>query len=279
MKRLAVIGYPIHHSISPAMHQAALDLYGIPVVYERREVVPDKLPAFIDSLRDGEWMGINVTVPHKEAVIPLLDGLSPDAEAIGAVNTVVASDGRLVGYNTDADGFLRALRERGEFDPAGRDVALLGAGGAARAVLWALCRAGARKVTIFNRHVERAERLRMAAAVWGISTQLDVARIDQFSVSAKLSRGGLLVNATSVGLAPTETPVAAESIPEGILVVDLIYNPRPTRLLREAGERGARTLDGLPMLVHQGAAAFERWMGRAAPVDVMFAAAERALQH
>ena len=138
MKRLAVIGYPIKHSISPAMHQAALDALGVEARYDRVEVTPDDLPAFVAELRDGEWGGINVTVPHKEAVLPLLDEVTPEAAAIGAVNTIVLSEDRLIGHNTDAAGFLRALRDDGGFDPAGRVVALLGAGGAARAVLWSL---------------------------------------------------------------------------------------------------------------------------------------------
>ncbi|MHB1159550.1 MAG: shikimate dehydrogenase [Chloroflexota bacterium] len=274
---MAVIGYPISHSISPALHTAALESCGIDATYVRREVASGDLPAFVAGLRSGSWMGINVTVPHKESVIPLLDELSPEARAIGAVNTVVVSERRLVGYNTDAAGFLLALREEGGYDPAGRDVVLLGAGGAARAVLWALGLAGARRVGLYNRHLERAERLAEAARAWGHGSEVAVEAWDTERIGGRLAGGGLLVNATSVGLDPGATPLPAEAIPGGVVVADLIYNPRPTRLLREAALRGARTLDGLPMLVYQGAAAFEQWTGKKAPVRAMFAAAERAL--
>ncbi|MCL4531650.1 MAG: shikimate dehydrogenase [Actinobacteria bacterium] len=277
MKQLAVIGYPISHSLSPALHGAALAACGVDAGYDRREVAPADLPAFVSDLRSGDWLGINVTVPHKEAVIPLLDGLSPEAEAIGAVNTVVVSQERLVGYNTDGIGFLQALRERGRFDPRGRQVVVLGAGGAARAVVWALCRAGAARVSLHNRHRERAQRLAASARAWQWDTEVAVEPWDPAAVAMGLAGAGLLVNATSVGLAVHETPLPAELIPEGILAVDLIYNPRPTRLLREAALRGARTLDGLPMLVYQGAAAFELWTGHKAPVEAMQDAAERAL--
>lgn len=277
MKRMAVIGYPISHSISPALHTAALESHGIDATYTRREVAPGDLPACVAELRDGIWMGINVTVPHKESVIPLLDELSPEARAIGAVNTVVVREDRLVGYNTDAAGFLLALREEGGYDPAGRDVVLLGAGGAARAVLWALGRAGARRVILYNRHTERSERLAEASRAWGHESEVAAEAWDADRIGERLAGGGLMVNATSVGLEPGASPLPAEAIPGGVLVADLIYNPRPTRLLREAALRGARTLDGLPMLVYQGAAAFELWTGKKAPVRAMFAAAERAI--
>ncbi len=279
MKQLAVIGYPIKHSVSPAMHQAALDSEGIEATYVRVEVAPDDLPAFVDELRTGEWAGINVTVPHKEAIVPLLDELAPEAAAIGAVNTVVISEGKLVGHNTDSAGFLRAIRNDGGFDPEGRVVALLGAGGAARGVLWALAQGRTRKVILFNRTRERAERLAEAAGHFGDWTQIVVDEWwqDPAEWEEALSACELVVNATSVGLVPKETPVPAASIPADAGVVDLIYNPRPTRLLREAAARDMMTLDGLPMLVYQGAAAFELWTGMNAPTGVMRRAAEAAL--
>jgi shikimate dehydrogenase len=277
MKRLAVIGFPIEHSISPAIHQPALDALGIAARYERRRVAPEELPTFVEGLRGGGWMGVNVTVPHKEAVIPFLDGLDPEAEAIGAVNTVVVMDGGLVGYNTDARGFIQALQIEGRFHPPGATVALLGAGGAARAVLRALTMAGVAEVRLFNRHLDRAKRLVDASDGWGGETLVAAHPWEHGEMERGIAGCDLLVNATSVGLAGSESPISGDLIPADALVVDLIYNPRPTRLLQEARERGARTLDGLPMLVYQAAAAFQLWTGRAAPVETMMRAAEAAL--
>ncbi len=280
MKRLAVIGYPIKHSISPAMHQAALDALGVEARYDRVEVAPDDLPAFVEEVRRGEWGGINVTVPHKEAVLPLLDDVAPEATAIGAVNTVVIQGDRLIGYNTDAAGFLRALRDDGGFDPEGKVVALLGAGGAARALLWSLVRSRTRVVRLFNRSLERARRLAEAAQGWGKWTEVAVESWGQDTEDWQelLADCDLVINATSVGLLPEESPLPAKAIPAEALVMDLIYNPRPTRLLGDAAGMDLRTLDGLPMLVYQGATAFELWTGLKAPVGVMLTAAEAALR-
>jgi shikimate dehydrogenase len=278
VRRLAVVGYPIEHSISPAMQQAALDSRGIQAVYERREVTPPDLPAFVSALRAGEWMGVNVTIPHKESVIPLLDDLSPEALAIGAVNTVVVEGGKLSGHNTDSAGFLESLRGEGGYDPRGQRIALLGAGGAARAVLWALSSSRATRVRLFNRDRARAEALALAARSWAGESELLVEPWTAESLARSLPECSLVVNATPVGMGLEETPLPGELIPSGALVMDLIYNPRPTRLLEEAASRGARTLDGLPMLVYQGAAAFRLWTGQDAPLGAMFLAAEESLR-
>lgn len=277
MKRLAVIGWPVKHSISPTIQRAALQKLGIDASYDREEVSPEDLPSFVAALRSGAWLGINVTIPHKETIIPLLDRLSPGAAAIGAVNTVVVDEGRLSGHNTDAAGFIESLRGQGSHSPAGERVALLGAGGAARAVLWSLVEGGAGRVTLFNRHRERAESLAAAARSWRGETELFVEPWTEDALARTVPECSLVVNATSVGLSAGDTPIAGGLVERHALVVDLIYNPRPTRLLREARARGARTLDGLPMLVYQGAAAFELWTGKAAPVQEMLAAAETAL--
>jgi shikimate dehydrogenase len=277
VRRLAVIGYPIKHSISPAMQQAALDARGIDAAYERRQVLPDELAGFVPALRGGEWLGINVTIPHKEAIMPLLDALSPEAAAIGAVNTVVVKGERLTGHNTDATGFLESLAREGGYDPRGQHVAVLGAGGAARAVVWALLTAGAGSVRLFNRSAERAEALALAARSWGGSDEVVAEPWAPEALARSLPECSLVVNSTSVGMGREETPLLAGLIPAGALVADLIYNPRPTRLLREAAARGARTLDGLPMLVYQGAAAFRLWTGQDAPIEVMLSAAEGSL--
>ena len=207
-------------------------------------------------------LGANVTVPHKEAVFPLLDSVSEEARLIGAVNTIHNRDGALEGHNTDARGFLSALREQAGFEPRGRTALILGAGGSAKAVAVALAGEGVASVAIANRTVERAEAL--AELVRTLDVPVQAVALS----SAALREAGkcdLIVNCTSLGMTggpgPAETPLAAELIPPDALVCDLVYNPRETRLLREAAAAGAKTLGGLPMLVYQGAAAFELWTG------------------
>ena len=270
--RVGVVGYPIQHSISPAIHQAAFDALGIPARYERWAVAPADLPAWVASLRNAQTLGANVTVPHKEAVMPLLDTFSSTARAIGAVNTIVQRDGQLHGDNTDAAGFLRGLADIGGV-PAGAPAVLLGAGGAARAVAYALLQAGIGPLSIFNRHPERARAL---AADLGRGASVEAFALDAPERRERLARCALLVNTTAVGL-HGERLLPPEEVPTHALVVDIIYNPPETPLLADAARRGARTLNGLPMLVYQAALAFERWTGRQPPLDRMFAAARAAL--
>lgn len=259
------------------MQQAALDACAIKAVYCLWETGRDNLAETVSRLRQPSYLGANVTVPYKEAVLPLLDDLSSEARSIAAVNTIVNRGGRLSGHNTDAPGFLMALREEAGFDPKGKKVVLLGAGGVARAVSFALIRGGASEITIVNRTVARAEEL--AAALGrevGGSTKIATISPHYLPNSSVLATCDLLVNGTSVGLETEQTPLPADLIPRQALIHDLIY--RPTRLLREAIELGARTLDGLPMLVYQGALAFELWTGRQAPVQIMREAAVNALE-
>lgn len=274
--KLGLIGYPLGHSVSPSMQQAALDLCGFRATYRLWETPRDDLPEMVSRLRRPDYLGANVTVPHKEAVLPLVDRLSSEAQSIGAVNTIVNTKGCLEGHNTDAPGFLSALREEAQFDPKDKRVVLLGAGGAARAVSFALAGYGVAEIAILNRTVSRAEELaeelRRKASP---DVRILAASIDSLSTFSQLQTCDLLVNATSIGLVEGETPLPASLIPRGALIYDLIY--RPTRLLSEARERGARTLDGLSMLVYQGALAFQLWTGRPAPVEVMREAAARAL--
>lgn len=277
-RRAVLLAWPAGHSLSPAMHDAAFRELGIAARYEAREVPPEGLAAAVAELRAPEVLGANVTVPHKEAVLALLDGLEPEAAAIGAVNTIVRADGGLRGANTDGAGFLRALREDAGFDPAGAVVLLLGAGGAARAVAHALLGAGAARVGLHNRTPERAAALAAAFAERG-----ELRVLGPEELAEGLERADLLVNTTSVGMArggrdPDVSPLPAGLLPRRALVVDLVYRPARTRLLRETEAAGLPTQNGLPMLVYQGAEAFERWTGRAAPVAVMRAAAEAALR-
>ena len=277
--KLGIIGFPIGHSISPVFQQAALDHLAMDASYQAWEVNPNGVAAFLQELRKPEVLGINVTVPHKEAVIPHLDEVDDWAAAAGAVNTIVNREGKLSGHNTDGSGFLRALREAGGFDPEGRNVLVLGAGGAARGVVLALVRAGAGQLTIANRTLERAQRLCQMARDNGLNAQAIALRSDALVTASATAE--LIVNCTSMGMShgpdETGTPLYAEQIPSTALVNDLVYNPLETPLLREAARAGACTLGGIHMLVYQGADSFEMWTGREAPVAVMLEAATRAM--
>ena len=288
-KRMGIIGYPIRHSISPVFQQAALDHYALDATFRAWEVEPKALPQFVEELRSPETWGINVTVPHKEAVIPLLDHVDDWAHSAGAVNTIVNEGTKLSGHNTDGSGFLRALEEHGRFSPEGRRVLIIGAGGSAKAVALALARQGVAAITIANRTLQRAQRLaellEQQSPPGGVSDMPAVEVIALDRSGEALARGvaeaDLLVNCTTLGMKhgpdADASPVPASYIPPQAVVYDLVYNPPETPLLREAARAGAATLGGLPMLVYQGAAAFELWTGRQAPVELMLKAAKGAL--
>ena len=257
------------------MHNAAFGHLGLEVIYEAHDVPPAALREAVSGLRDERVLGANITVPHKQAIIPLLDALSDAAAAIGAVNTVVNDSGRLVGHNTDAAGFLRALLEA-DFEPREERVVVLGAGGAARAVVYALLTAGA-VVGVYNRTPERAESLVSAFANLGA---VDVVTPEDLDARVRGADG--LVNTTSVGMArgghdPDTSPLPGTLTPYRGFVCDIVYRPPKTRLLKNAEAAGLRTQNGLPMLIHQGAEAFRLWTGRDAPVEVMRRAALDAL--
>lgn len=240
------------HSLSPRMHGAALRALGIEGSYLPLETPPERLPERMREVR-ARFRGVNVTVPLKEQVLEHLDILTPAAQRIGAVNTVVNEGGRLLGENTDAAGFLKSLEEAGV---AGKRAFVLGAGGAARAVVYALKTAGY-EVDLYNRTRARAEAL---ARAFG-------ARVADLAAAREAD---LVVNATSVGLDdPGATPLPAEFFPERGYAVDLVYRPRETRFLKEARARGLVPVDGVGMLLWQGALAFELWTGEKAPIEVM----------
>ncbi len=277
---LGIIGYPIGHSMSPVFQQAALDACGVDARYLAYEVAPDDVGEFVSGLRQPGIMGINVTVPHKEAVMPFLDEIDDWATEAGAVNTIVNRQGRLTGHNTDGYGFLRALREGAGFEPAGRCTLILGAGGAARGVVLALAREGVGDLIIANRTPERAENLAELARNRGITSRSIPLSESDLAEAADSSE--LIVNCTTIGMThgPDVEPIPLPwpAIRPGVLVYDLVYNPLETRLLREAARVGLATLGGIEMLVYQGAASFEMWLERPAPVPVMMEAAIQAMQ-
>lgn len=273
-RRAGIIGHPVAHSLSPVFQSAAFAHCGLDVVYERWDTPAAKLAERIASLRDGEVLGANVTIPHKEAVIPLLDEMGGQSARMGAVNTIVNRDGRLFGFNTDGPGFVAALKAEAVFDPAGKRMLLLGAGGAARGIAFALAEANAAAVAIANRTRERAARL--ADEVGGPGGIVRAVPLD-----VALGEYDCVVNCTSVGMhggpEPAGLPVGLDDARPGSLVVDIVYAPELTPFLAEATRRGLRTLGGLPMLIYQGALAFELWTGVRAPIDVMFTAARNEL--
>jgi shikimate dehydrogenase len=270
--RALLFAHPAGHSLSPDMHDAAFAAIGLRGRYLAVDVPPAELGTAVARLRaDPSLLGANVTVPHKQAVIAHLDRLAPLAERLGAVNTIRRDGDALVGDNTDAPGFARAITALGR--PLRGEVAVvLGAGGAAAAVVAALVDAGAR-VLVHNRSPERARAL---AARWSSS---GVRALTDGELEAASRDAAWLVNTTTVGMqgGPPGSPIAAEALPRAGAVVDLVYRPRRTPLLDAARARGLPTEDGVAMLVHQGALAFEMWTGRSAPVDVMRAAVEARL--
>ena len=263
-----VIGDPIEHTMSPAMHNAAFKQMGLDYWYVAFRVKKEDLGKTIAGMRAPNIRGLNVTIPHKVAVIQFLDELDDLAEKIGAVNTIVNDDGVLTGYNTDATGFLQALLNRG-IEPKGKNVVVLGAGGASRAISFILAERGSNLV-ILNRTVDKAKEL--ADRISNIfQRETGVLKLDRENLAKALSKADILVNATSVGMSPNvdETPVASNLLKSGMIVFDTIYNPIKTRLQTEAEEAGAITISGLDMLVWQGALAFEKWTGLKAPVELM----------
>ncbi len=261
--RACLFAHPAKHSLSPAMHNAALEFLGIVARYEARDVPPESLAAEFAALRNSRLWGVNLSIPHKEAALELVDSMSVEARAMGAINTVVNRDGALHGLNTDAPGFMAALLEGG-CNPSKLNVMVLGAGGAARGVCWALQQSGA-NVSLWNRSPARARQL---CAEFGLNF------VSDSELEQRVRASSLLVNTTSVGLDnPLESPLPDGIVPKSGWVCDIVYRPLETKLLKEARAAGLTGIDGLGMLVHQGALALNAWTGRAAPVEIMREAA------
>lgn len=276
--RVGLIGDPVAHSYSPLFQQAAFDALAIPARYELWHTHPHQLLERVRSLCDAQCLGANVTLPYKEAVVPLLDKVDPLAARIGAVNTIVHREGYLHGYNTDAPGLLLALHEQGlgtlEDDKVSLQnytAILLGAGGAARAAAFALAGAHVARLVIVNRRLERAQRL--AAEVQEALQLTDTAVFSLSDPQFLIPRSkSLIINATPVGLHEDGSPIAADVLARfetETFVYDMIYNPIQTHLLLQARIMGLRAANGLSMLLHQGVLAFTLWTGQPAPVDVM----------
>jgi shikimate dehydrogenase len=258
------------------MQQAAFDALGIDARYElwdRRQI---DLADAVAELRGDDFLGANVTIPHKEHVVPLVDRLTEDAQATGAVNVIARDGKKLVGHNTDVAGFKAALDKVVGRQKMPRHAVVLGAGGASRAVVSSLISEGFQRIVIFNRHLHRAEALVRHFNRSASHMDLRAMPWHESVLEAELAKTKVLVNATSVGMAPGETPIPAELLPPDLFVVDLIYNPPLTQLLKDAAAARDTVLGGELMLLQQGARAFELWTGKPAPVEVMQAELDRA---
>lgn len=267
---LGIFGDPVHHSLSPLMQNHALSLLGIDAVYLPFHVRPEQLGAAVAGLRALNLLGVNVTVPHKEAVCAHLDELDPAARRIGAVNTIVHRDGRLIGYNTDAPGFLRSLQEDLDFQPLGRAILLLGAGGACRAALVALAQAGAARIQVANRHPHRAARLVAELGQNFGGTTFAHCSLEPAALGRALEGVDLVVNTSAVGLKGESFagfPWAA--VPANAALYDMVYGPGLTPWLSEGQVRGFPVAGGLGMLAGQGEEAFFLWTGQHPPFGAM----------
>jgi shikimate dehydrogenase len=268
-----ILGDPVAHSLSPIMQNTAFAAAGLDAVYVPFHVRREDLAKVVAGLRAAGIAGLNVTVPHKEAMLRLVDELRPRARACGAVNTVVRTRRGLAGDNTDGAGFLAALAEAGQ-DPRGMEVLVIGAGGSARAVVHALTRAGSARIVVANRTPARARALIAALG----KRRAAAAGLELFRDRRALGRFALIVNCTPIGLGRGAFPALpfAATRPD-VLCCDLVYGARPSPFLRRARAAGRQTMDGTPMLLHQGALAFELWTRRRAPLAVMRRALARAL--
>jgi len=257
-KVMALLGHPVRHSFSPAMHNAAFDKLGLNCRYVAFEVHPDNLEAAVEGVRALGLAGVNVTVPHKENVIQYLDDVDPEAKFIGAVNTVVNNDGRLKGYNTDGRGFMRSLKEDG-IDPSGKRILIVGTGGAARAIGYYLAEQ-ARELLLFDVLKDKADALAVELKKRGTVT-----RVDDLDGLPDMD---IIINATPLGLKEEDQlPFDLSAVEKRQVIGDLIY--KETRLQREAAAMGCKTFNGLGMLIWQGALAFELWTGETAPYETM----------
>lgn len=274
MKQLFVIGDPVAHSLSPLLHQTMLDQTGTAYRYDVRTVRPEELPAFVRWAKDGGCAGFNVTMPHKEAILPLLDEVDTTAASCGAVNTVCIREGRAIGHNTDGTGFLDSLAGQG-FYPQGRTVLLLGAGGAAKAVGHALATAGAGRIIVCARRLERAAAL--AAQLPGCGEGIVLA---QDAIQQAAAACDLLVNATPLGMAGS--PAFArldflQAMPPHAVVYDLVYHPRRTALLEAAARQGLRTVGGIDLLIRQAVRAFTFFTGETPDTAALYDALREPL--
>ena len=267
-KVCAIIGDPVEHSLSPVMHNAAFKELGLNLVYLAFTVTAKELKSAISGVRSMGLKGLNVTMPHKNAVMNYLDEVDATAKNIGAVNTILSNDGKLIGYNTDGNGALMALKEKEVF-PKGKKLVILGAGGAAKAIAYQTAK-DADELVILNRTPEKANKL-VELLSKSLNKKVKSGTLSSKVLKEELETTDILINATSLGMHPNidRSPVPSDLLHSDLSVMDIIYNPLETKLLKEAKSAGATIVSGVEMLIYQGAVAFEIWTGCFAPVDVM----------
>ena len=276
-KVTGLFGYPVEHSLSPAMHNSGFEKLGLNNIYLPFPVEEDNLGQAVEGVRGLNFKGINVTIPHKQNVIKYLDQLSEEAELIGAVNTIENKNGTLIGHNTDGRGFIRSLKEESDFSAPGSTAVIVGAGGAARAIAFQLALEGIDKLLISDLDQPKANKLSTELEE---KVSVEVVAIKSEELAGEMKNVDLLVDATPVGMHPNVDvePVVGENLLHSDLVVyDLVYNPKETVLLKAADKASAQSVSGLGMLLYQGVIAFEIWTGEKAPVEVMRKALEAGI--
>lgn len=281
-KLAGLIGWPLGHSASAVMHNDAYAAMGLDAIYLLLPVQPDRLADELRSIEVMGFMGCNVTIPHKVTVKDMMDELHPSSAESGAVNTVLFSGGRRIGFNTDGTGFVRAMREKGGFDPANKVCLMIGAGGAARGVASALAIEGTCRFIIANRYEEYYLAKDLADDMNAIRPKIACSIVlNNENIKEALAEADFIVHATRLGMSPNDETVAFDTslLSARHFVCDVVYSPRETRLLREAAACGCKTLDGMWMLVYQGAEAIRIWTGIEPPVSVMAAGCERFLRN
>jgi shikimate dehydrogenase len=266
-----IFGHPVKHSLSPDMHNSAFNTLGLNSVYVAFDIDPESIEEAARAIRVMGIRGINITIPHKQTIIPYLDEVSPDAKLTGAVNTVKNENGRLSGYNTDVGGFLRAIREDLDFSPEGNTLFLIGAGGAARAVLSAFCMNGGAVVYITDIIKDKALKLANQFKANFQNITIETVELDnQNLIEQKFNEADILVNASPAGMNGVGSlDIPLTSLNKNAVVYDLVYKPPDTNLLKEAKQLGHKASGGLSMLLYQGAESFEIWTGENAPVEIM----------
>ncbi len=272
-----VIGYPIEHTLSPLMHNAAFEAVGLDYVFLAFKVKPSRVEDAVNGLRALNIRGLNVTMPHKSRVMAHLDRIDLSAQIIDSVNTILNKENLLFGFNTDGVGALKALKENG-VELKGRKVLLLGAGGAARAIAYTMAKE-ADELAVLNRTVKQAQSLSKLLEK-SFNKKIVAGSLSPSDIQKNLQDSDILINATSVGMKPhpDESPVVAKLLRPNLAVLDIVYNPLETKLAKDAKAAGAKVVSGVEMLIYQGAASFEIWTGKSAPVEVMRKAALNHLQ-
>ncbi|MFH1625798.1 MAG: shikimate dehydrogenase [Pseudomonadota bacterium] len=274
-KVTGILGHPVRHSLSPLMHNTAFESLGLNYVYLPFDIKPENLEGAITAIRYMNIAGVNVTIPYKEKVIRYLDELDTEAELIGAVNTIKNVDGKLLGFNTDGMGFVESLKYDLGFNPKGKNMLMIGAGGAARGIFASLCSNGAKSVCVTNRTSGRAKKLIEEFSDRFPSVEFSILPLDSLLSSNDntlkycLNSTDLLINATSVGMKGDSLTLPLNRLPRGVIIYDIVYNPLKTPLLVEAEETGLTTQNGLSMLVFQGALSFKIWTDADPPVKLM----------